>query len=331
MTVTRPVIILGAARSGTKMLRGALASHPELSAIPFDINFIWKYGHYGLDHDELGAEHWSPRTARFIHDFFARFAGSAGQTVVEKTVSNTVRVEFVRRVFPDCRFVHLLRDGRDVAASSLRQWRAPMDTGRALQKVRYLPARAVPSYGLRYAQKYLARALSRSEQVSSWGVEIRSLPELVSRFSALEVCGMQWSRCVEQSLDALAEVDPSDQIDVRYEALVDDPKRELERIISFLDLQWDASVEAHAAREIHGGNRGKWRAELGRQDIAQLRPHIEGTLLRAGYSPFDAEDPASAPDTETGECQREGAVPDVPEGLTRERIVDRPAVHRESV
>ena len=52
-----PIIILGAARSGTKMLRKALASHPDLHAIPYDINYVWKYGSYQLPHDELRPEH----------------------------------------------------------------------------------------------------------------------------------------------------------------------------------------------------------------------------------------------------------------------------------
>ena len=151
-------------------------------------------------------------TPRPLFGAFSLALLTGPRRLVEKTVSNTVRVEFVRAVFPRCRFVHLLRDGRDVAASSLHQWGAPMEVPRALEKIRYLPLRAFPSYGAGYASKYLRRWLSGKREVASWGVEIRSLASLVAQHTPLEVCGYQWSRCVESALDGLETVPGRDQI-----------------------------------------------------------------------------------------------------------------------
>ena len=38
------VIIIGAARSGTKYLRDVLATAPNAARVPYDINYIWRYG-----------------------------------------------------------------------------------------------------------------------------------------------------------------------------------------------------------------------------------------------------------------------------------------------
>ncbi len=123
-----PIIILGAARSGTKILRDTIAAHPSISSIPYDINFVWKYGLYHIRHDELTPNDLTERGKKFIHSFFSRFDSKNLDTrIIEKTVSNTVRVEFVQKIFPNCQFIHLIRDGRDVAVSSMIQWQAPLN------------------------------------------------------------------------------------------------------------------------------------------------------------------------------------------------------------
>ncbi|MFO7608153.1 MAG: sulfotransferase, partial [Candidatus Krumholzibacteriia bacterium] len=119
-----PVVIIGAARSGTKILRSMLAAHPSLSAVPFDINYVWMARHQGRRDDELVAADATPAACRFIREYLGNFA-APGTRVVEKTVGNTLRVPFVDRVFPDAVYIHLVRDGRDVAASARVQWRKP--------------------------------------------------------------------------------------------------------------------------------------------------------------------------------------------------------------
>jgi hypothetical protein len=42
--MSRPVIILGAARSGTKYLRDILATAPNAARVTYGINYIRRYG-----------------------------------------------------------------------------------------------------------------------------------------------------------------------------------------------------------------------------------------------------------------------------------------------
>jgi len=44
MSNRRPIILIGAARSGTKFLRDIIASDKSVKAVPFDANFVWRYG-----------------------------------------------------------------------------------------------------------------------------------------------------------------------------------------------------------------------------------------------------------------------------------------------
>ena len=280
----RPVIILGAARSGTKMIRDSISAHPDAVAIPYDVNFIWKYGNYGTKHDELTPADVSSDVAAFVRKFFESFRRSQPEArVVEKTVSNTVRVDFVRKIFPDCQFVHLVRDGRDVSASSRLQWQAPLDGAKVVDKLKYFPIKALPTYGAHYALSYLARKVSRQKRVSAWGVAIKDLNELLQRYSLLEVCGLQWSRCVEHTIGVLNSIPAADRIEVRYERLVHNPVEELGHILDFLGLGMTDELARRARENIKRSYVSTWKRELQAEDLQRLMPHISGTMRRLGY------------------------------------------------
>ena len=69
----RPIILLGAARSGTKILRSILGSHPRLSVVPYDINYVWTMGNFGLGHDEQEPSDLKPEIRDFIRNFIEKY------------------------------------------------------------------------------------------------------------------------------------------------------------------------------------------------------------------------------------------------------------------
>jgi hypothetical protein len=71
-------------------------------------------------HAELTGEHEGPAPAlrAFTHRLVDPFAlGRGARTWVETTPRNAVAVDSLHTVFPTCRVIHTVRDGRDVAAS----------------------------------------------------------------------------------------------------------------------------------------------------------------------------------------------------------------------
>ena len=123
----RPVVILGAARSGTKLLRSIVAASPQYAAVPHDVNYVWRTLAPQHPNDALPATALTPAKLSRVRRLLLGMAGiSDGQRrqFVEKTVSNTLRVPLVDQVLPDALYVHLVRDGRDVTESALRCWQS---------------------------------------------------------------------------------------------------------------------------------------------------------------------------------------------------------------
>ena len=187
--MSEPIFVIGCARSGTTMLRAMLDAHPIL-AVPPESHFIapmWKarrrYGRNGtvdarrmtadivrghrfrewrIDPDAVGrrvAALERPTFTAVIDAVFMAYAAEHGKLRWgDKTPNYALDVATLAEIFPRSRFVHLVRDGRDVALSLLQMpwwpntlseaaqvwshWtRAARRDGRALGPGRYVEVR----------------------------------------------------------------------------------------------------------------------------------------------------------------------------------------------
>ena len=242
-----PVVLLGAARSGTKLLRDCLALDPRIAKVPHDINYVWRLGNEELTHDELAPSDLTPQATVRIRGHLARFAADR-HLVVEKTVSNCLRVPFVAAVLPEARYVHLVRDGRDVAESVERQWLAKPDWLGMLRKARTFPMLQSPGYAVRYAEATMRRATGRADRKAVWGPRYAGMDADLATEDLLTVCARQWARCVERTMEGLAMIAPERVHTVRYETFVTDPVSTLSQVGSFLGVDFDlATVERVAS------------------------------------------------------------------------------------
>jgi len=145
-----PVFIVGCSRSGTTMLRLMLDSHPALS-IPGEsafIRYLWinrrDYGtgdRFRSDRllDDIltnahfmrwgvSPQHVRNRVSRLLSPTFADIIAAPFEAYAEmngkvrwgdKTPVYVLSISALAHLFPTARFVHLIRDGRDVASSHL--------------------------------------------------------------------------------------------------------------------------------------------------------------------------------------------------------------------
>jgi protein-tyrosine sulfotransferase len=130
VSATGPIVIGGCGSSGTTLLRRMLNRHPAIACGPESTVFLERVTgptelgpRMGFEASEV--ERWqreSRSQAEFIDRFQAACLAQARKSVwADKTPENIMRVDFVWRHFPKARFVHMIRDGRDVACSLRRQ------------------------------------------------------------------------------------------------------------------------------------------------------------------------------------------------------------------
>lgn len=271
----QPIILIGAGRSGTKIIRDVLGSHASIDTVPFDVNYIWRIGLLSAEDDMLRPEQLTPKNRGRIIEQLSR--QSKGQPfLLEKTVSNCLRIPYILKVFPDAKFIHLIRDGRDVIESVQRQWGEARELSYAFKKLKTFPLKYAGAYLLEYGLNWMRFGLGqKGADDYIWGVKYPGYIEDLKNKTILEVCAHQWRICLVNSLTQLALLPHDKVLEVRYEDLVKNPETQLADIGSFIGIQ--KSKFKHT--RLTSNNIGKYKKAFSPDDIARIEP-ILGPLLK---------------------------------------------------
>jgi hypothetical protein len=290
--------IVGATRSGTTLLRLMLDAHPDM-AIPSETHFIpdlikayrlestspERLAEVVTSHRRWGDFHLEPAELRerfraidpltpgdAIRAFFELYAEREGKSRWgDKTPGYVREMHRIESVLPEARFVHLIRDGRDVALSVLGMNWGPS---------------TVPEAAFRWKK----RILRAREQVPRIGhyLEIR-YEDLV--------------RDTEPTLRRVCEFVqlPYDDAMLRYHERAADRLREkardLDRGPDKAPQSAEARMESHAlATEPPNPERiERWRTEMSAEDRAVYEELAGDLLADLGYEVGDGAVAAPAP------------------------------------
>lgn len=141
------IFVIGAPRSGTTLLSSMLNAHSEI-AIPYESNFmVHCYKKYGLNPDLSNSSDleklineilsgyfvskWKPEVKMedldyrnckdlpsLINEIYRSYAKMKGKSKWgDKTPGYTTDINVLNRIFPNAKYIHIIRDGRDVALS----------------------------------------------------------------------------------------------------------------------------------------------------------------------------------------------------------------------
>ena len=152
-----PFFIIGVGRSGTTLIRLMINNHPNI-AIPYESHFITKYHEKLNDYGDLNNKNnlikivsdilaeellskWdhsfklenivtdiSENTLKGIFDsIYKNYAKSKGKIRWGDKSDYLDRMYVINEIFPESKFIHIVRDGRDVASSVLKLDWGPND------------------------------------------------------------------------------------------------------------------------------------------------------------------------------------------------------------
>ncbi|MGH6692654.1 MAG: sulfotransferase family protein, partial [Gammaproteobacteria bacterium] len=244
--------VVGTGRCGTTLLQEMLNLHPELFVFN-ETHWIPKmFEHVGLgtapagellnivlrtthvtgarviDCDEASLASWFGEgdrmgVAAFCDRLGTMLAARHGKSVwADKTPDYGPYMSLLELLWPACRFVHLIRDGRDVALSMSRhpgyQWLA------AAGEAWWVPA---------------------SFNGYHRAVEVASVEP--GRFATL------WERRLRRIRDEASRLRPGSLIELRFEALLDRPEETLRTLARFLGLEAPGAWLDRAAARVDRG------------------------------------------------------------------------------
>ncbi len=253
------VIVGGCGRSGTTLVRELLDRHPNLACGP-ETAFLCD-----LINPERVAVEWnipvktirslvaaSPSVVAFAAAFFRQHAEAEGKARwCDKTPRNVRNLPRILHAFPNARFVHVVRDGRDVACSLRKHPRETVRHGRVVPNV----VNRAPADGARRWVADTTLGLAFKGHPRCFELRYEALvtePEATLR----ELCAF-----IGEDFDPVM-LDPS-------KAPADDPR--------FLN-------NPNAAEPISARSVGRWRTDLS-QDEREGVERVAGELLVAlGYA-----------------------------------------------
>ncbi len=290
---TRFVFVLGVGRCGSTLVHQVLARHPDvgflsnlqdrLPSLPLKgrwnnavyrrvppwltekgrVRFAPSEGYRVLGRRvspmlvaplrDLGADDAAPWLARRLRRFFEERAAAQGKPVFLHKFTGWPRAGLLSRVFPEARFVHVVRDGRAVAASLVQQawWR-----------------------GFEGPEAWTFGPLPEADR-RAWEETGRSFVVLA---------GLQWKLLMEAFDVARAAVPEGAWTEVRYEDLLSAPRERTGELLRFLGLSWSTAFERGFRRHRFDAGRAQgFRRELTTRDVALLEGVLGPTLARHGY------------------------------------------------
>lgn len=242
----RLVFIVGSPRSGTTFLGRALGSLPgfvdlgEVAALKASVPELAS---------RAPAEA-APRLRRLLA-LAGRLGLAGGLRAIEHTPENAFLAEALALAFPEARFVHPVRDGRDVVASLLeRGW---LSEGRGGGDDAGLP------YG---------------SSVRFW-VEPERRRDFADSSDARRAA-WAWRRYLENARSV-----PERTLELRYEELAARPDAAAAQLAPFLDVPED--VIAAALSEARVSAVGRYRRDLSPEQLAEVEAECGELLLEMGY------------------------------------------------
>jgi hypothetical protein len=202
---------------------------------------------------DLLADDMTPHLRDRFVDFFGSRERAQRCDVLLQHLTGWPRTGFLRAAFPDLKVVNVVRDGRAVANSWLQMgwwdgWAGP--------------------------DKWIYGPLPEELQ-EEWEQHDRSFPVLAA---------LGWTMLMDAFERARDQMPAEQWLDVHYEDILADPRREFGVMLGFLGLEWDDQFERGFARhEITAGRAHSYREELGAAQLAAVEEVLAKPLARWGY------------------------------------------------
>jgi hypothetical protein len=296
--------IIGSPRSGTTIFGNVLDLHSHVRQW-YEPYFVWDRDFRSAPDDLRLADDCLPKVGERIRKDFSRYRkGLGAELVVDKSPRNSLKIPFILEIFPEAKFIHLLRDGRDTTLSIHKEW----IRRRGIVKDKALGDRFNYTEAARVIGQWLSRQPFVRDKVRAfwfethghlfnksmhlnrlrwngavgWGPRFRGWEEIYRSASLLQFNAHQWLGCVDQIQHCWNSIPQENRLEIRYEHFITKPRSVLEHVLGFLKLpSYDGFFESLPT--LKKGNYNKWGKEFTKDQLAEIQPVLTPLLMELGY------------------------------------------------
>lgn len=296
--------IVGSGRSGTTILGDVLGRHKDIINW-YEPYFIWDW-HTGInDTDVKTLEDATKECVNFIRREFSLFLKkSKVKLVIDKTPEHCFRIPFVNKIFPEAKWIHIIRDGRDVTLSIHREWKRRERIIKERNIRNFLDTMKVMillyPYWRNRIQAFLFELKSRPFSLnindyfnkSKWSGQIGYGPrfpgwqEALKEKSTVQFNALQWVNSLEFVFEDFEIIPEKKRIEVRYEDFIVNSDEVLKDIFNFLELDYDDASKL--GYDLDPYNKNKWKRGFITEELREIGAILDSMLIRCGY----AKDPS---------------------------------------
>jgi len=271
--VRDPIFIVGTGRSGTTILGQILSIHPDVCFLN-EPKLLW----YSVDprDDVLGNFSEAPGTffmteADYSHAKYCRIKRlysiilklTGTTNILDKYPEMIFRVRYIRSMFPNAKFLFLVRNGWDTVGS--------ITTWSRTHEVTTQDGRTENWWGLNNRKWTLLL-----DQV------VNNYPPLVhidwQHVSDYDRAAVEWVMTMQEGLQ-LIDTD-AEILLIRYEDLLNDPQKIICDIVDFCGLSYDQSTENYATEIL--------MPQIKSPQVKSINPHLrplfDQTMQQLGYT-----------------------------------------------
>lgn len=285
--ISKPIFIIGTGRCGSTIFYEMLSNHPEIGFISsLNVRFpksliLWSmntwFGKIGL---RLGiirpAEAYSllnsifPGYGRPVRTLRASDVSENTQENIKKLVIKILkyqhkehflykytgwsRIGFFNKIFPDCLFIHVIRDGRAVANSMLNVswwngWQGP-------QNWRW------------------------GELPDKYKKEWRE-----SNMSFSVLAAIEWKMILDEVEESKKEIEPNRFFQIKYENLIEKPIEVFADVTKYCGLSYSKKFKERISRYKLINANNKWKEEFPKSEQIVLTKCLYSHLKKYNYNP----------------------------------------------
>ena len=245
--VKKPIFILGTGRSGTTILGIVLSMHREVGYLN-EPKAIWHLihpyedviGNYSQSHAKyrLTAEDATDQMQRRAAQMFGAYLTTTrSERLVDKYPELIFRVDFVRALFPDARFIFLVRNGWDTC-QSIATWSKRLGVHRNGERHDW--------WGVEDRKWRLM-----VEQLVETDPALSEIADKVKHFERhLDRAAVEWIVTMQEGI-RLMDTSPDCTHLVRFEDLTAQPDETISALCDFCELPEDTTFQAYARQTLY--------------------------------------------------------------------------------